>query len=194
MSLQCYIPRASLRSALLGGLFISSDGTRRLVPDHWLLQAELLEGDSLLRLSYTGCTIEVAGQALKAISEKKAVAIVIDQNVRAGARVFLEFFGRPASTTPTLALLALKTGAPIVPVFSFPGPRGSYRIVYGPEVVFQPTGDRDRDVRALTERCTRIIEDQIRARPEFWLWLHERWKSRPRNTEWPPRWDRMPGP
>ena len=73
MSLQCYIPRASLRSALLGGLFISSDGTRRLVPDHWLLQAELLEGDSLLRLSYTGCTIEVAGQALKAIFEDASI-------------------------------------------------------------------------------------------------------------------------
>lgn len=126
-------------------------------------------------------------QALKAVSEGKGVAIVIDQNVRAGARLFLEFFGRPASTTPTLALLALKTGAPVVPVFSIPGPRGSYHVVYGPEVVFEPTGDRDRDVRALTERCTKIIEDQIRARPEFWLWMHERWKSRPRESEWPPK-------
>lgn len=125
-------------------------------------------------------------QALKAVAEGLGVAIVIDQNMRAGARIFVDFFGRPAATTPTLALLALKTGAPIIPVFSVPGPRGTYRIVYGPEVVYERTGDRDRDVRALTERCTKIIEAQVRKRPEYWLWMHERWKSRPREREWPP--------
>jgi len=117
--------------------------------------------------------------ALRAISEGMGVAIVIDQNVRSGARVFVDYFGRPASTTPTLALLALKTGVPIVPVFSFPGSGGSYRIVYGPEVTIDATGDRDADVRALTQKCTRIIEDQVRARPDCWLWMHERWKTRP---------------
>ena len=73
MSFQCYVPRASLRSALIGGLFVSADGTRRLVPDHWLLQAELLEGDRLLRLSYTCCTIEVAGQSLEPIFEDASI-------------------------------------------------------------------------------------------------------------------------
>jgi len=126
-------------------------------------------------------------QALRAISEGKGVAIVIDQNVRSGARVFTEFFGRPAATTPTLALLALKTGSPIVPVFSFPGPRGRYRITNGRQLICSPTGDRDRDVRRITEQCTRLIEEQVRDRPGIWLWMHERWKSRPRASEWPPR-------
>lgn len=121
--------------------------------------------------------------ALRALSEGLGVAIVIDQNVRAGARVFVDFFGRSASTTPTLALLALKTGAPVVPVFSVPGPGGTYRIVYGPEVTVATTGDRDRDVRVLTQQCTRIIEEQVRARPDCWLWMHERWKTRPKRGE-----------
>ena len=74
MSFQCYIPRASLRSALIGGLFVSADGTRRLVPDHWpLLQAELLDGARLLRLSYSCCTIEVAGQLLEPIFEDASI-------------------------------------------------------------------------------------------------------------------------
>ena len=119
-------------------------------------------------------------QALRAISEGRGVAIVIDQNVRSGARVFVDYFGRDAATTPTLALLALKTGAPIVPVFSLPGPAGTYRIVYGPAVQIPRTGDREADVRTLTQRCTKIIEEQVRAHPECWLWMHERWKSRPR--------------
>jgi len=73
MSPQCYTPRASLRSALVGGLFVSADGTRRLVPDHWLFQAELLHGARLLRLSYTCCTIEVAGQFLEPIFEDASI-------------------------------------------------------------------------------------------------------------------------
>src|SRR5437899_4866116 len=73
MSFQCYVPRVSLRSALIGGLFVSADGTRRLVPDHWLLQAEHLEGDRLLRLSSTCCTIEVAGQLLEPIFEDASI-------------------------------------------------------------------------------------------------------------------------
>src|SRR6266516_5298080 len=73
MSFQFYIPRASMRPALIGGLFVSADGTRRLVPDHWLHQAELLEGARLLRLSYTFCKIEVAGECLDLIFEDTSI-------------------------------------------------------------------------------------------------------------------------
>ena len=73
MSFQCYTSRTSLRSALIGGLFISADGTRRLVPDHWLIRADLMEGARLLRLSYTFCTIEVAGQCLDQLFEDASI-------------------------------------------------------------------------------------------------------------------------
>ena len=73
MSFQCYASRASSRSVLIGALFLPADGTRRVVPDHWLAQAELLEGACLLRLSYTSCTIEVAGRGLGPIFEDASV-------------------------------------------------------------------------------------------------------------------------
>ena len=69
MSFQCYIPRTSLGPALMGGFYVSADGTRRLVPDHWLLDPELLDGAPLMRLSYSGCTIEVAGECLDLLLE-----------------------------------------------------------------------------------------------------------------------------
>jgi hypothetical protein len=69
MSFKCYTPRALLRSALTGGLFISGDGSRRIIPDHWLMQAELLEGGRLLRLIYSFCVIEISGQCLDPIFE-----------------------------------------------------------------------------------------------------------------------------
>jgi hypothetical protein len=73
MSFQCYTPRTSLRSALTGGLFISCDGTRRVIPDHCLQQAELLNGSRFLRFSYSCCTIEVSGQGLDPVFEDASI-------------------------------------------------------------------------------------------------------------------------
>ncbi|HYK91949.1 MAG TPA: hypothetical protein VE398_24495 [Acidobacteriota bacterium] len=73
MSFQCYSSRASLRSALVGAMFVLAGGAKRVIPDQWLVQAELLENGRLLRLSYTFCTIEVAGQNLDPVFEDASV-------------------------------------------------------------------------------------------------------------------------
>jgi KDO2-lipid IV(A) lauroyltransferase len=117
-------------------------------------------------------------EMLRALRQEIGVAIVIDQDAR-DAGIFVPFFGRPASTTPTLGLLAVRTGAAILPTFSVPNPDGSYRIVYEPEVTWQASGDRDTDVYEVTARCTAIIEKWVRKHPELWLWMHRRWKTRP---------------
>ncbi len=117
-------------------------------------------------------------RALGILRSAGAVAIVIDQDAR-DEGVFVPFFGRPASTTPTLALLALRTGAAVVPTFSVPLPDGSYRIVYEPAVEVEPGGDRQTDVVRLTARCTEIVERWVRRYPELWLWMHRRWKTTP---------------
>jgi hypothetical protein len=57
---------------MIGGLFISADGSRRVIPDHWLNQAELLEGSRLLRLGYSFCTVEISGHGLAALFEDAA--------------------------------------------------------------------------------------------------------------------------
>jgi KDO2-lipid IV(A) lauroyltransferase len=121
-----------------------------------------------------------AREMLRAIRRGWGVAIVIDQNVRGEEGLFVDFFGTPASTTPALATLALKTEAPVVPVFGIPLPDGRYRVRYLPEVPLPRTGDTRQDILLLTQRCTRIIEEQIREAPEFWVWMHRRWRTRPR--------------
>ena|SRR5262245_11249572 len=73
MSFQCYSSRASLRSASVGGMFVMADEAKRVIPDHWLIQAELLQNGCLLRLSYTFCTVEVAGRGLDTIFEDASV-------------------------------------------------------------------------------------------------------------------------
>jgi len=117
-------------------------------------------------------------EMLRAVREKKGVAIVIDQDARSDG-LFVPFFGQPASTTPTLGLLALRTGAVMIPTFSVPLGKGRYRVVYEPAVEIPSSGDRDRDVLEVTARCTAIIEKWVRRYPEQWLWMHRRWKTTP---------------
>lgn len=117
-------------------------------------------------------------EMLRALNDGIGVAIVIDQDARDNG-VFVPFFGRPASTTPSLALLALRTGAALVPTYSVPEPDGRYRIVYEPAVEIRAGDDRDADVIRLTSQCTAIVERWVREHPELWLWMHRRWKTVP---------------
>jgi len=105
------------------------------------------------------------------------VATVLDQKVpvRRGG-ILVDFFGRPAATTPLIAKLHLDTGAPLIHVRCYPNRDGTCRIVFGPEVDFEPSGDYERDVHDLTLQCVGFMESYIRERPEFWLWGHKRWK------------------
>ena len=115
---------------------------------------------------------------LRVLREKRNLAIVIDQDARS-AGVFVDFFERPASTTPALALLALRTGAAVIPTYSQPDGQGGWRVVYEPEVRITSTGDKKEDIRRITQDCTTIIERWVRQRPELWLWMHRRWKTPP---------------
>ena len=86
----------------------------------------------------------------------------------------MPFFGQPATTSPLLARLALKTGAPVVPVFGHLEPGGRYRVVFL-EPLWAENGDPDA-VPEFTRRCLEVVENEIRSRPATWLWLHRRWK------------------
>ncbi len=116
---------------------------------------------------------------LRALRAGRAVALLIDQNVRGDGGLFVDFFGIPASTTPALATFALKSGAPIVPVFSSFLADGRLHIRYGPPVRVSRRGVLSDDIRAVTQECTRLLEEEIRRRPGCWLWMHNRWRTRP---------------
>jgi KDO2-lipid IV(A) lauroyltransferase len=109
------------------------------------------------------------------------VAILIDQNVLHDEAIFVDFFGKKAGTTPALATFHLRTGAPIIPAFALPTPSRGYHIQFHEALEFSPTGDLRRDIQHITQVCTKTIEDQIREKPEFWLWFHDRWRAQPRN-------------
>jgi KDO2-lipid IV(A) lauroyltransferase len=115
---------------------------------------------------------------LTSLRANKLIGILLDQNVDWYEGAFVNFFGRPACTNKGLALVALKTGAPVVPIFSAKTQDGRYRIMIGKEVDLIRTGDKLRDVEENTALFTSIIEHHIREHPEQWFWFHKRWKTK----------------
>jgi len=115
----------------------------------------------------------------RVLREGGYAAFLIDQDAR-GKGVFVEFFGREASTTPAVAALALRTGAPIITGFSKRVGGGlRYELTVTPPIWPESRGDRAEDIKRITSEMTRRVESAVRACPEQWMWLHRRWKTRP---------------
>ncbi len=115
-------------------------------------------------------------RVLRALESNEAVAVLIDQHIQTADAVYVDFFNRPAATTSALAALALRTGAPVVPVFALPLPGGRFRMVYE-HPVDPPSADDPDAVRELTQRCTDVLEMYVRRYPALWLWMHRRWRD-----------------
>jgi KDO2-lipid IV(A) lauroyltransferase len=128
----------------------------------------------------TGNTIvyrqDTIRRVMRALQSGRGVAVLIDQHISSHDAVVVDFFERPAATTPAVAALALRTGAPIVPVFALPLGGGRYRMIYE-HPVEPPPADAENAVRDLTQRCTDVLEMYVRRRPELWLWMHRRWRD-----------------
>ena len=117
-------------------------------------------------------------KALRLLADGKGVGILIDQHMTSADAIYVDFFGRPAATTSTLAALALRTGAPVIPLFAFPARGGRYRLIYE-HPVEPPPHDSEDPVREFTQRCTDVLEMHVRRHPELWLWMHRRWREAP---------------
>jgi KDO2-lipid IV(A) lauroyltransferase len=120
-------------------------------------------------------------RVLKTLAAGHGVAMLIDQHMHSDA-IWVDFFERPAATTSTLATLALRTGAPVVPVFAVPIDGGRYRMIYE-HPVEPPPSDHPNAIREFTQRCTDVLEMYVRRRPDLWLWMHRRWREQ-ENTEY----------
>jgi KDO2-lipid IV(A) lauroyltransferase len=133
-----------------------------------------------LRERFGNEVVPKRGAARKMLERLRAggrVGILIDQRVQPKEGIEVPFFGRPAQTSPVLAKLSLRTGAAVVPVAAFPEPGGRYRLIARPAIL-PPEGAQDDEatVAALTRRYLEVAEEDIRAHPAQWLWMHRRWR------------------
>ncbi len=117
------------------------------------------------------------------LEDKQAVAFVADQN--AGRKgIFVDFFGRKASAYKSIGLLAIRYEVPVV--IGYARRLGDhFRFECACQDIIYPADWKDQEdpLRYITQRYTKAIEDFVRADPAQYLWVHRRWKSRPKGEE-----------
>jgi len=118
-------------------------------------------------------------EALRALRERAWVGLLSDQNAGAAGE-FIPFFGLPASTSPIGALLAVRTAVPVyMGVVRRVGPGYRFEAIFHRYQV-DPAADPRVEARRLLDAYASRVETWARRWPEQYMWLHRRWKTRPR--------------
>jgi KDO2-lipid IV(A) lauroyltransferase len=120
---------------------------------------------------------EDTNRILKLLREGEAVGFLLDQNTHEESAVFVDFFGHEAGTNKGVAILALRSGAAVVPVFMRREAEGHRMIIEEPLKLIK-TGSNKGNIWAATALFTKTIESHVRQNPEQWLWIHRRWKTK----------------
>jgi KDO2-lipid IV(A) lauroyltransferase len=115
---------------------------------------------------------------LRVLAENNLVGILIDQDTEVRG-VFVDFYGKPAYTPIGAAMLAMDSGAPVVPMFYLKKPDDTYVFIFEKEIPLVLTGNRKQDMEENTRRFHGVIEEYIKRYPTQWVWMHNRWKTTP---------------
>ncbi len=137
--------------------------------DNWISK---MRTERNVKVVYLGVSVR---NIYKELLDKNNVAIIADQRgSREGERVM--FFGKPTSIYQGTAMLALKSGAPILYGIAIRQPDGTYKADMV-EISKENLPEKEEDkIRELTQRHIAHLEKTIREHPEQWLWQHKIWK------------------
>lgn len=126
-------------------------------------------------------------EILRLLREGTCVGVLADQSPGSNA-VPVTFFGHPCWATIAPIMVAMRAKVPIHLLHMHRNPDATYTFDIGPEIVTVRTGDFYEDLRVNSQRIQDALEALVRAHPHQWLWLHRRWKERPRlANEWAER-------
>jgi len=118
-------------------------------------------------------------QVIKVLRSGRTLGVLADQDSSRVRGVFVDFFGRPARTPVGPVLLAYKTQSPIVPMAIVQEKDDKYKIIVKEPIELATSGDKEKDIIETTQKYTKVLESIIKEYPSQWLWMHDRWKSKP---------------
>jgi len=118
-----------------------------------------------------------ARRIIKSLAEKRGVAILLDQHIRKREAVVVDFFGRPACTTPIITQIAMKQGVPVVPVYVFRTKANTYDVRIAPPILFDKEPSDQETVIKNTQALSDSIEEAVRQDITQWFWVHRRWRE-----------------
>ncbi|MGI8469822.1 MAG: lysophospholipid acyltransferase family protein [Pyrinomonadaceae bacterium] len=117
----------------------------------------------------------------RVLKKGELLGILADLNAQEKEGVFVDFFGTPASTTTSIAKLALATGAAVLPAFAvWEESKKKYVVYLELPVEYDAADNSEKNIRHLTQKITNVVEKYVRLYPEQWLWIHKRWNTRPK--------------
>ncbi|MFH1888809.1 MAG: lysophospholipid acyltransferase family protein [Candidatus Omnitrophota bacterium] len=116
--------------------------------------------------------------SIRVLRNNELLFIPLDQNFGTGG-VFVDFFGKKAATATGPVVLALRTGAAIVPSFIVRQKDDTHKIIFEDPLVLKEGKNYQDTLITNIQKLTDIIESYIRRYPAEWGWIHRRWKSRP---------------
>lgn len=124
-------------------------------------------------------------EIFKGLKRNEAIVLMIDQNMTATEGEFVDFMGYPACTLNSLAVIAERTGAAVLPASIYRNQDGlTHTCVMWPEVELErPYDDRKKNVTHNTKRFNEQLEKMIERAPDQWMWIHKRWRTRPEGEE-----------
>ena len=118
----------------------------------------------------------VLAEMTRVVREGGVLTILVDMARRKDG-VDIEFFGKKATATPAVAMLALRCRCPVIPVFCLREADGTIGIEIGAPIEILRSRDLRRDLVLNTQRITDVVEGMVRRHPEQWHWMMRRWKE-----------------
>lgn len=115
---------------------------------------------------------------LRTLKQNKILALMVDQD-NGDKGIFVPFFDRPASAPTGPAIISLKTGAPIVPLFLMPDYSGKHKLIVHSPIFPENYCNDSHGQWLITKKYTQILQSYVKAHPHQWFWLHRRWKTTP---------------
>lgn len=116
-------------------------------------------------------------RVMDALAANHAVCFIMDQYAKPGKEgIVADFFGKPAGTFKSLAVVARASEAPVLPAACWREPGGKHVLKFFEPMTWIRHDDPDHEILLNTLAYNRTIESIIREHPDQWLWLHKRWK------------------
>lgn len=115
-------------------------------------------------------------EILNLLAGERIVVFVMDQHAWGRGSVRSEFFGEAAGTFKSLAVMAMATGAPVVPAYTWREPDGTHVFRFEDPIELADCEDTNEAIRRNTRRYNEVIEKIVLRHPEQWFWMHRRWK------------------
>jgi len=121
-------------------------------------------------------------EVLKWLKDGKTLGVLIDTDSMRVRSTFVPSFGRLSNTPIGQTLIGLRAKAAFLPCFCLRTTANQYKIILGPEIIIKESDDMEKMIYQVTADCTRSLERIINQNKDQWIWLHNRWHTKPKET------------